>query len=106
LQSLAATNLSVVNKSRRGAARALLGGVFMAEDTEKKGQQSGQSGQGQQSGQSGQQEQGQHGGQPGQQSGQPGQHSQQQPAQQPAKKGGQGQVDEEDENRDNKRRAS
>jgi len=46
----------------------------MAEDMEKKNQQSGQPGQGQQSGQSGQQGQGQH----GQQSGQPGQHSGQQ----------------------------
>jgi hypothetical protein len=73
----------------------------MTEDTEKKGQQGGQSGQGQHGGQSGQPGQGQDGGQPGQQSGRP------EPGQQQPKKGGQGQYDEEDDqNRDRQRRAS
>ena len=68
----------------------------MADDMEKKNQQSGQPGQGQQSGQHGQQ--GSQSGQ-GQQSGQSGQYQ--------PKKGGQTQAEnEEDQNRDRQRRAS
>jgi len=93
LQSLAATKLSMSITHRRCMAWAL-GGVIMADDMEKKGQQGGQFGQGQQSEQSGQQGQNQQSGQPGQQ--------------QP-KKGGQSQPnnnEEEDQNRDRQRRAS
>src|ERR1700674_1680321 len=97
LQSLAATNLRMSINSQGADGSRLIGGVFMADDMEKKGQQGGQPGQGQQGGKPGQYDQP---GQPGQgqQSGQPGQ-------QQP-KKGGQGQHDEEDDqNRDRQRRA-
>jgi hypothetical protein len=82
----------------QGAGRLVLcwEEIFMADDKEKEGQQSGQSGQ-----------QGQHGGQPGQQ----GQHGQQQPSQQQPgqpKKGGQREYDNEqdDEKGDRQRRAS
>src|ERR1700674_4142181 len=99
LQSLAATNLRMSINSQGADGSRLIGGVFMADDTEKKGQQGGQPGQGQQGGKSGQY------GQPGQ----PGQGQQSgQPGQQQPKKGGQGQHDneEDDQNRDRQRRAS
>src|ERR1700675_2843295 len=71
------------------------GGIFMADDMEKKDQ----FGQGQQGGKSGQKGQGDKYGQGSQQSGRPGQ-------QQP-KKGGPGENDnEEDQNRDRQRRSS
>jgi hypothetical protein len=100
LQSLAATNFQMfINLKARGGS-CFIRRSFMAEDFDKKGQQSGQPGQ---------QGQGQHGGQPGQQSGQHGsqtdQQSGQQGQQQP-KKPGQGQSDEDDQNRDRQRRAS
>ena len=76
---------------RHGMTRAFLGGSFMADDMEKKGQQGSQPGQGQQGGQSGQHGQGQ------------------QTGQSDPKKVNQGQKqtdDEENQDRDRQRRAS
>jgi len=106
-KSSQATKLQLLKKiPGRGAARALPRRVFMADDMNKQG---GQSGQGQQGGRSGQSGQGQRGGQTGQpqqgnQSGQ-GQSGQNQPGQQQDKKGGQFN-EEDDQNRDRQRRAS
>ena len=102
LQSLAATNLVERDKFEGVETTLSQEELYMADDIEKKGQQSNQPGQGQQSGQSGQQ---------GKQSGQPGQGQQSnQPNQNQPTKGGQGknenENEEEDQNRDRQRRAS
>jgi hypothetical protein len=100
LQSTAATNLQLRLNPKVWDGLRFLGGTFMADDMEKKGQQGNQYGQGQQSGQLGQH------GQQGGQSGQPQQGSQS--GQNQPKKTGQGQneTQEDDQNRDRQRRAS
>jgi hypothetical protein len=95
LPSIAATKIKdLINPPRRGRTPRFKKEQFMADDTEKKGQQGGQSEQGQQGNQPGQ-------GQQHDQGKQTGQTGQQQP-----KKGGQTDNQEEDQNRDRQRRAS
>src|SRR5258708_35038614 len=90
LQSFAATNFTDCDKfHRRGKSTLSQGGIFMADDMDKKNRQGNQYGKDQQTGQSGQT------GQTGQNQNQP-------------KKGNQGQNENEenDQNRDRQRRAS